>query len=629
MQAQKRIAAKFSVISEANRRANIPVAMHMISNTNSQLLAKVTQQLKRHVDLAAFMALMPPITLIGPFLSPHNLASAPWLLSASCFERNVTLPYQNILAAFTNRLGPNSQKPGPFGGLGIAQSRIEILSGLTVALALVPEAVAFSFVAGVDPLVGLYAAFIVGLITAVFGGRPGMISGATGALAVVMVALVAQHGVEYLFATVVLMGLIQIVIGVLKWGKFIRMVPHPVMLGFVNGLAIVIFLAQLEQFKVADGAGGHQWMTGTSLMVTLALVGATMALIWVTPKFTKLIPAPLMAIGVVAIAAILFDLPVPRVGDMASVKGGLPSFAIPNVPFDLAMLEIIFPYAVILALIGLIESLLTLNLVGEITGERGGASQECVAQGAANTVTGFFGGMGGCAMIGQSMINVKSGGRTRLSGIAAALFLLSFILFASSIIELIPLAALVGVMFMVVIGTFAWQSLRILRMVPLSDALVIILVTVVTVAEDLATAVVVGVIVSALVYAWNAASRIHAKVRPSETLEGARVYEIQGPLFFGSASSFQELFDPAEDPDVVILDFMDSRIVDQSGLQAIEAVAGKYATAGKRLQLRHLSRDCHTLLARAGQLIVENDDDPDYGLVVDYDIKLGRISGGH
>ena len=353
-----------------------------------------------------------------------------------------------------------------------------------------------------------------------------------------------------------------------------------------------------------------------------------MALIWLTPKVTKIIPAPLVAIGVVATAAIVFNLPVPRVADLASVAGGLPTFALPDVPLTFETFEIILPYAVILSLIGLIESLLTLNLVGEMTGGRGGASRECVAQGAANTVTGFFGGMGGCAMIGQSMINVNSGGRTRLSGISAALFLLIFILFASSVIDLIPLAALVGVMFMVVIGTFAWQSLRILRIVPLSDAVVIVLVTGVTVAEDLATAVVVGVIVSALVYAWNAASRIHAKVRPSKREEGAYVYEIEGPLFFGSASRFQELFDPENDPEMVILDFADSRIVDQSALQAIEAVAGKYADAGKRVQLRHLSKECHRLLTRAGQLVVENDDDPDYELAIDYDIQLGRI-GGH
>jgi sulfate permease, SulP family len=512
--------------------------------------------------------------------------------------------------------------------LTFGQSRIEILSGLTVALALVPEAIAFAFVAGVDPLVGLYAAFIVGLITAIFGGRPGMISGATGALAVVMVALVAQHGVQYLFATVVLMGIIQVLAGVLKLGKFIRMVPHPVMLGFVNGLAIVIFLAQMEQFKVEGPNGNPVWMSGMTLWITLGLVAATMGIIWATPKITKLIPAPLAAIGLVAASVILFDIPVPRVGDLASVKGGLPQFAIPQVPFNLETLRIILPYSIILAAIGLIESLLTLNLVGEITRQRGGASKECVAQGSANIVTGFFGGMGGCAMIGQSMINVNSGGRTRLSGIAAAIFLLIFILYASNIIELIPLAALVGVMFMVVIGTFAWQSIRLMRRIPMSDALVILLVTGVTVAEDLATAVIVGVITSALVYAWNAAAQIQARPHPSKTEKGALVYDIQGPLFFGSATHFQEMFNPQDDPETVILDFQQSRVVDQSALQAIEAVAEKYAQAGKTLKLRHLSKDCYRLLRGAGQLMVETNDDPSYRLAVDYDIKLGRI-GGH
>ena len=535
------------------------------------------------------------------------------------------LSRQTTLADFTRRL----KLPTQPATISVGQARIEVLSGLTVALALVPEAVAFAFVAGVAPMVGLYAAFMVGLITAVFGGRPGMISGATGALAVVMVALVAQHGVQYLFATVVLMGLIQIAAGIFKLGKFIRMVPHPVMLGFVNGLAIVIFLAQLQQFKVPAGDGTFVWMQGSTLYLTLALVAGTMALIWLTPKVTSFIPAPLAAIGAIAVLVIALDLPVPRVGDLASLKGGLPSFAIPSVPFTLETLTIILPYSIILAAIGLIESLLTLNLVGEITGKRGGASRECIAQGAANTVTGFFGGMGGCAMIGQSMINVKSGGRTRLSGIAAALFLLSFILFASPVIELIPLAALVGVMFMVVIGTFAWQSFRILRIIPRADAFVILLVTGVTVAEDLATAVVVGVIVAALVYAWNAASRINVRARPSVTEDGARVYEIEGPLFFGSATRFQEAFDPKGDPDVVILDFMGSRVVDQSALQAIDAVAAKYTAAGKRLQLRHLTRDCHRLLTNAGQLMVDNDDDPEYAVAVDYDIVHGPLSGGH
>ncbi|MEM7653468.1 MAG: SulP family inorganic anion transporter, partial [Pseudomonadota bacterium] len=480
---------------------------------------------------------------------------------------------------------PSSLTPGVI--------KTELLAGLTVALALVPEAVAFAFVAGVHPLVGLYAAFIVGLITAVIGGRPGMISGATGALAVVMVSLVAAHGVEYLFATVVLMGILQLLAGIFKLGKFIRLVPHPVMLGFVNGLAIVIFMAQLTQFQVPGPGDSKQWMSGIQLATMLGLVALTMAIIWITPRITKVIPAPLVGIGVVAAVVIGFGIDVPRVGDLASIEGGLPSFQIPMVPLTWETLQIIAPYAIILAAIGLIESLLTLNLVGDIVEKRGGASQECVAQGLANTVTGFFGGMGGCAMIGQSMINVKSGGRTRLSGISAALFLLAFILVASGLIEQIPLAALVGVMMMVVIGTFAWQSIKILRRIPLTDALVMILVTIVTVLSDLAIAVVVGVIVSALAYAWNNARRIHAKVHL--TPEGAKVYQIEGPLFFGSASGFSELFNPKEDPSLVIIDFISSRVVDQSALQAIEAVTIKYEEQGKTVQLRHLSRDCHQL----------------------------------
>lgn len=514
------------------------------------------------------------------------------------------------------------------------QVRIELLSGLTVALALVPEAVAFAFVAGVHPLVALYAAFMVGLITALFGGRPGMISGATGALAVVMVALVAEHGVEYLFATVVLMGIIQVAAGVFRWGKFIRLVPHPVMLGFVNGLAIVIFLAQLTQFQVpgsaevsGHGMSGGEWLTGTPLYIMLGLVALTMAIIWGMPRLTRTFPAPLAGIVIVALIVIGFDLDVPRVGDMASIEGGLPGFHIPMVPLTLDTFKVILPYAVILAAIGLIESLLTLNLVGDMTNQRGGASRECVAQGVANVTTGFFGGMGGCAMIGQSMINVKSGGRTRLSGISAALFLLVFILFASPLIEQIPLAALVGVMFMVVIGTFAWNSLNILRKVPASDAFVILLVTGVTVAYDLATAVIVGVIVSALVYSWQNATRIYATSRV--TPEGARVYQVHGPLFFGSASGFSELFKVGEDPSLVIVDFENSRVADQSALNAIEALAAKYESAGKRLQLRHLSRDCHGLLARAGHLMVDSDDDPDYGVAVDYGVRTGILGGGH
>jgi SulP family sulfate permease len=436
-----------------------------------------------------------------------------------------------------------------------------------------------------------------------------------------MVSLVALHGVEYLFAAVVLMGVLQVAAGVLRWGKFIRLVPHPVMLGFVNGLAIVIFLAQLGQFRTPSG----QWLAGVPMIAMLGLVVLTMAIIWVMPRITRTIPAPLAGIAVVAGLVIAFGIDVPRVGDLASIKGGLPQFHLPMVPLSWETLEIILPYSVILAAIGLIESLLTLNLVGEMTGRRGGASQECIAQGLANTVTGVFGGMGGCAMIGQSMINVKSGGRTRLAGIAAALFLLIFILFAAPLIEQIPLAALVGVMFMVVIGTFAWNSLTILRKVPRMDAFVTLLVTVVTVMEDLAVAVVVGVIVSALAYAWNNARRIHARIGDED---GARVYRVQGPLFFGSTAGFANLFDPESDPDLVVVDFADSRVVDQSALQAIEAVAAKYEAVGKQIQLRHLSRDCHRLLTRAGHLMVDSDDDPDYALAADYSVRTGII-GGH
>lgn len=542
---------------------------------------------------------------------------------------------RSALAALAKNITPPNLSIMQDEGWSVARVRTELLSGLTVALALVPEAVAFAFVAGVHPLVGLYAAFLVGLITALIGGRPGMISGATGALAVVMVALVAEHGVEYLFATVVLMGILQVIAGVMQWGKFIRLVPHPVMLGFVNGLAIVIFLAQMTQFKVpgsventGHGMRGGEWLAGPQLMTMLGLVALTMAIIWVMPRITKVIPAPLAGIGIVAVLVIALGLDVPRVGDMASIEGGLPLFHIPMVPLNWETFQIILPYAVILAAIGLIESLLTLNLVGEITGKRGGASQECIAQGTANVVTGFFGGMGGCAMIGQSMINVKSGGRTRIAGVFAALCLLLFIVAASPLIEQIPLAALVGVMFMVVIGTFAWNSLKIMRKVPLTDAFVIVLVTVVTVMTDLAIAVVVGVIVSALAYAWGNATRITATTRESVTDKGAKVYEIQGPLFFGSSDGFVELFDVQNDPDSVIVDFANSRVADQSALQAIEAMAGKYEAAGKKLTLRHLSRDCHQLLTRAGHLVIDSDDDPDYQVAADYSVRTG-ILGGH
>ena len=517
----------------------------------------------------------------------------------------------------------NSQNYIPKEGLSFLLFRVEVLSGLTVALTLVPEAIAFAFVAGVTPLSGLYAAFIVGLITALIGGRPGMISGATGALAVVMVALVLDHGVDYLFATVVLMGMLQLIAGVFKLGKFIRMVPEPVMLGFVNGLAIVIGISQLSQFKTINSLGELVWISGDVLLYSIIFVFFTMFIIWFLPKLTKVLPSTLVAILFTTILALTLKIDIPNVGDLASVKGSLPNFSIPSVPLNVETLKIIFPYAFILASIGLIESLLTLNLVGEITNKRGGASQECLAQGFANTVTGFFGGMGGCAMIGQSMINVRSGGRTRIAGIAAAIFLLIFILYTSSYIEMIPIAALVGVMFMVVIGTFAWNSLKILFFVPKSDALVTVLVTMVTVLEDLAVAVIVGVIVSALVFAWKSASKIRATERVSKTEKGAKVYEIEGPLFFSSTNSFLELFNPSDDPDIIIIDFIRSKVIDQSALKAIEDIADKYNRFGKKVKLRHLTRDCHKLLSKAGQLVVDSDDDPDYGVAVDYDVKLG------
>lgn len=505
----------------------------------------------------------------------------------------------------------------------------DLLSGLTVALALVPEAVAFAFVAGVDPLVGLYAAFLVGLITSTIGGRPGMISGATGALAVVMVSLVAAHGVQYLFATVVLMGFLQILAGVLKLGKFIRMVPHPVMLGFVNGLAIVIFLAQLSQFgQDGDQAGwlagtsmegsiiDIAWLEGSALYGMLGLVALTMAIIHFLPKLTKAIPSSLAAILVVSLLVLFGDIDTRLVGDVASIAGGFPSFSIPSVPLNWETLTIIFPYALVLATIGLIESLLTLTLIDEITQTHGKGNQECIGQGVANTVTGFFGGMGGCAMIGQSMINVNSGGRGRLSGISAALFLLCFILFASSLIEQIPVAALVGVMFIVVIGTFEWSSFRIIRNVPKADAFVLVLVSGVTVITDLAVAVVVGVIVSALVFAWQHAK--HVLVLKQKTNDGSTLYEVDGPLFFGSVSSFLEQFNIANDEADVVVDFARARVADHSGIEAIDTLAERYLNAGKKLHLKHLSEECRLLLEKAGSLVEVNViEDPTYHVASD------------
>jgi len=503
--------------------------------------------------------------------------------------------------------------------LGCASSacfKNEILSGLTVALALVPEAIAFAFVAGVEPLVGLYAAFMVGLLAAIFGGRPGMISGATGAMAVVMVALVAEHGVEYLFAAVVLTGLFQMGAGVLRLGKFIRIVPHPVMLGFVNGLAIVIFLAQLQNFQVTSADGVQEWLTGEPMMIFAGLVILTMFIINFLPRITGAFPASLAAIITVSLLVFSLDLDTATVGGMASIKGSLPAFHIPAVPFNFETLMIILPYAFILAAVGLIESLLTMSLIDEVTGTRGRGNRECMGQGIANTVTGFFGGMGGCAMIGQSMINVNSGGRQRLSGVSAALFLLMFILFASPLIERIPMAALVGVMFVVVIATFEWSSLRIMGKIPATDAFILVLVSAVTVFTDLAIAVVVGVIVSALVFAWEHAK--HININTYDDKQGSRVHELNGPLFFGSVKNFLELFNPEEEPDDVIIEFQNSRVADHSAIEAIDTLAERYIRAGKTLHLRHLSEECRQLLKKAGSLVEVNVmEDPRYHVADD------------
>ena len=487
----------------------------------------------------------------------------------------------------------------------LTRIRIESLAGLTVALALVPEAVAFAFVAGVHPLVGLYAAFIVGFITAITGGRPGMISGATGALAVVMVSLVSENGVEYLFITVIAMGVIQLVVGALRLGNLIRMVPFPVMLGFVNGLAIVIGLAQLENFKREGQGGTHVWLPVEDLAIMIGLIALTMLVIYLVPKLSKLIPSALAGIVVVSAVVILGGINTPTVGDLASISGGLPEFSIPDVPWNLETLSIILPFAFILAGIGLIESLLTLSLIDGITDTKGQKNRECMSQGLANVVTGFFGGMGGCAMIGQSMINIKSGARMRISGILAALFLLLFILFASSLIEQIPIAALVGVMFVVVVGTFSWASLRIIRKVPLSDAMVMVIVSGVTVATDLAIAVVVGVIVSALVFAWKTALHIRVS-QGTESNNDRCVYILHGQLCFASVSAFRDLFNPASDPAEVVIDFGYSRIWDHSGMEAIVDLAQRYDQVGTRLHLLNLSENCKAMLQKAHVITIPN-----------------------
>lgn len=492
----------------------------------------------------------------------------------------------------------------------------EILSGITVALALVPEAIAFSFIAGLSPLIGLYTAFFIGIITSVFGGRPGMISGATGAIAVVIVALVARHGTEYVFAAVILMGLIQMLVGVLKLGKFIRLVPQSVIYGFVNGLAIVIFMAQFGQFKTGV-TSDSPWMSGESLYMMLALVVVTMAIIFLLPKLTKAVPSSLAAIIVVSLVVIGFNIPTKTIGDLATVSGSFPPLKLPNVPFTWETLEIIFPYSLIMAGVGLIESLLTLTLIDEITETRGSGNKESFAQGLANTVTGMFGGMGGCAMIGQSLINVNAGGRSRLSGIIAALGLLSIVLFIGPVIEKIPMAALVGLMFMVAIGTFEWASLKVFGKVPIADVIVMVIVTLVTVVlHNLALAVLIGVIVSALVFAWENAKRIRARKYIDD--EGIKHYEIFGPLFFGSIAVFNDKFDIQNDPDEVIIDFQESKVTDLSAIEALNKLTERYLKAGKKLHLRHLSNDCIAMLKNAEKIVDVNfDEDPNYKVVID------------
>ncbi|MEZ4918192.1 MAG: SulP family inorganic anion transporter [Saprospiraceae bacterium] len=491
--------------------------------------------------------------------------------------------------------------------------KTEVLSGLTVALALVPEAVAFAMIAGLSPLTGLYAAFVMGIVTALLGGRPGMISGATGAVAVVIASLALSHGPEYVFAAVVLAGVIQVLAGVFRLGKLMRLVPHPVIFGFVNGLAIIIFMSQLTQFKDASG----HWLTGQALYILLGLVFLTMLIIWGLPKLTRIIPASLAAILIVFGIVVWFGIDTKTVGDMASIQGGFPPFHIPNVPFTWDTLVLIFPYAAIVAGVGLIESLLTLNIVDEITETRGRGNKEAVAQGTANMLSGVFSGMGGCAMIGQSLINTSNGARARLSGIVAALALLAFVMFGSGLIERLPMAALTGLMIMVAIGTFEWASLRTINKMPKSDIFVMVVVTLVTaVLHNLALAVVVGVIIAALVFAWDNAKRIRARKSIDE--HGIKHYEIYGPLFFGSVTVFNEKFDVLNDPEEVIIDFAESRVVDMSAIEALNKLTERYQKVGKRVHLRHLSKDCQKLLKNADKIIDVNIlEDPSYKVLVD------------
>ncbi len=502
----------------------------------------------------------------------------------------------------------------PFGG----KWSIDFFCGLTVALALIPEAIAFALVANLDPLVGLYSAFFLCLIVAVLGGRPGMISGATGAMAVVVATLIIQYGVKYLFATIVLTGIFEVLVGLFRLGKLIRVLPKSVMVGFVNGLAIVIFIAQLEQFKVVEG-GSVYWLTGYPLSLMIGLIVIAMGITHFLPRFTKKVPAALIAIIFVTAIVQVFGLDTRLVSDMMgkeTVTAGFPSFAWLTIPFDLTALKIIVPYAVVLCIIGLSESLMTLSLIDEITHTRGRANKECIAQGIANVLSGFFQGMGGCAMLGQSMININSGGRGRLSGIVAGVFLLLFILIFWSVIKMIPLAALVGVMMMVVIETFEWATFKFIRKIPKHDAFVIVIVTAVTVFTNLAIAVIAGVVIAALVFVWETAKNIYANTRVNEN--GAKEYHLNGPLFFGSVSQFKALFEIENDPAEIIIDFINSRVTDHSAIEAIQFITQRYRSFGKNLCLRHLSPDCRLLLKKAKDLIETNVlEDPDYHVASD------------
>jgi SulP family sulfate permease len=494
--------------------------------------------------------------------------------------------------------------------------RTEVLAGLTVAMTMIPESLSFAILAGFPPLVGLYGAFIMGLVTAIFGGRPGLISGGAGATVIVLIALMKSHGLEFVFGAIVLAGLIQVVVGLLKLGKFIRLVPQPVMFGFVNGLAIIIFMSQLEQFKTVLN-GEISWLSGTPLLIMAALVALTIAIVILLPKITKVVPSSLVAILVVFGIVLLFNIDTKQVQDIASVSGTLPPFHIPNIPFTFETLQVIFPYALIMAAVGLTEGLLTLNLVDEITATKGNSNRECLAQGGANVLNGFFYGMGGCPMIAQTLVNLSAGSRARLSGIVAALTILLIILVGAPVIGKLPMAALTGVMIMVAVGTFEWASLKIFKRMPMSDILVMIVVMSITVfVHNLALAVLIGVIISALVFSWDNAKRIRARKFIDE--KGVKHYEIFGPLFFGSTTAFNEKFDVQNDPNEVVIDFAESRVVDMSAIEALNKITERYHKLGKTIHLKHLSPDCKNLLKNADAIIDVNVlEDPTYQVMVE------------